>query len=573
MRRLRNANSRHANSRAGAVGGSASLRALIGSADRDGVWTREDVRPPTGAAWRAGSSDGACTLTLRRTVTTLPGVFESGRIRPPCRRPWRGDASAPRHPGREAGTRLAAIFVAFLLCLARTTPAAGFGLFNPTKHLVLDTRVVAETNLLRLVLGPLEKDPHNPLFQANKPWENALNNLYPNVIYDPEQHLFKLWYKDMLADQEVIQKMVPPRIIAHAGWFLLYATSRYGTVWAKPDLGLIPFDGSTHNNIVARDTANTGVFKDPYDPDPARRYKMVHDEGRGNLRVRFSADGVHWGEAVAPRIEGGVGDTHNNAFYDLRTGKYVLITRLFQGERKVARSESRDFLEWAPPQVVLESLPEEKGHRQTYCMPAFPYANVYLGYLMLINTPGDSTVDCELTWSPDSVRWFRVNPGTPFIPHGPDASYDCGCIYASAGAPIPSNGNLLIYYGGSTARHIGTKRHCLPCLARLRMDGFAGYEPADSATKGTLITRPMLCTGEPLRVSADAWGGAIRVSVLDELGFELDRCAPVRKNVTDREVEWKGNRRFSALRGKFVRLKFELAGARLYAFSGMTLPP
>ncbi len=443
------------------------------------------------------------------------------------------------------------------------------GLVNLSKHLVLDSRVIAETNHVRLTLGKVQKDPHNPLFRADKPWENALNNLYPNVVYDQEQRLFKLWYKDMLPDRSALEKMAPPRIIAHVGWFLLYATSRDGITWTKPDLGLIEFDGSRHNNIVARDTANTGVFKDVYDTDPARRYKMVHDEGRGNLRVRFSPDGIHWGPALKPKIEGAVGDTHNNAFVDPHSGKYVLITRLYEGERKVARSESRDFLNWTAAQVVLESLPAEKGHRQTYCMPAFPYANLYLGYVMMINTPGDSTVDCELTWSPDSIKWYRVNPGTPFIPRGPEGSYDSGCIYAPAGSPIARNGQILIIYGGSAEKHVGTKRHCLPCLARLRLDGFAAFEPDAPDAKASVVTRPMRCTGEPLLLSADARGGAIRVAVLDQPGFELDHCVSIRKDVTDSEVKWKGGSRFVSLKGKTVCLKFELDAARLYAFSGL----
>jgi len=56
------------------------------------------------------------------------------------------------------------------------------------------------------VPGTVVKDPHNPLFQADKPWENALNNLYPNVTYDREEKRFKLWYKCVLADPEVIAR-------------------------------------------------------------------------------------------------------------------------------------------------------------------------------------------------------------------------------------------------------------------------------------------------------------------------------------------------------------------------------
>jgi hypothetical protein len=59
------------------------------------------------------------------------------------------------------------------------------------KLLVLDTRVIAGAENARLVPGPVRKHESNPLFQADKPWENSLNNLYPNIVWDDEQQIFK----------------------------------------------------------------------------------------------------------------------------------------------------------------------------------------------------------------------------------------------------------------------------------------------------------------------------------------------------------------------------------------------
>jgi hypothetical protein len=448
---------------------------------------------------------------------------------------------------------------------------------NPLKHLLLDSRVVAGVEGAQLVPGKVEKDPHNPLFQADKRWENALNNLYPNVTYDTEEKLFKLWYKCVLADKDVIAKMKGPSTIHTVGWYLLYATSKDGVAWEKPELGLHEFAGSTKNNIVARDTPNAGVFKDPHDADPARRYKLIYDVGFSQLRVRFSPDGIHWSGPVEPqglvlpKGQGTTGDTHNNAFWDDRLDKYVLITRIFRGERMVARSASSDFLRWEEPKVVLRSTETEGKAHQTYCMPSFPYANVYLGYVMMYRAQAGRTVDCELAWSPDSVQWQRVCPGKPLVPRGPAGSCDSKCIYGPAGPAIAQDGKLLIYYGGSDFPHQGWKRHCLPCLARLRMDGFAGYEPAQPGRTGAVVTQPMLATGEPLRVSADAQGGSLRVAVLDAEGYALDDCQPITANVTDGVVRWKGDKDLAALKGKTVRLKFELDKATLYAVSGLKL--
>jgi len=464
----------------------------------------------------------------------------------------------------------------WLGCLLLTLPAHAVDAVavraDARKHLVLDPRLVAETRDVRLVMGALAKEPRNPLFVADRPWENSLNNLYPNVVFDPDRRCFRLWYKCVLADKEAIAGMMPPAMVHDVGWFLLYAESVDGVTWTKPDLGLIGFDGSLHTNIVARDTPNVGVCYDPHDADAARRYKMLYDVGLGQLRVRFSADGLRWSDPQTPAgFTPYTGDTHNNAFWDERLGKYVAITRFYLGERLVARSESRDFLNWENTQLALRSTLAEGRARQLYCMPAFACGSGYLGFLMVYNAGSDRTVDCELAWSPDSVRWQRVLPGTPLLPRGPQGSYDAGCIYAQAGPPVLCDGRLMIFYGGSTAVHRGWKRHCLPCLATLRPDGFAAYEPTAPDATGALVTKPLRCVGQPLQISADAQGGSVRVFVLDGQDREIAASEPVAADVTDAEVRWNGGTSFESLQNRVVRLKFELRRAKLYAVRGVEL--
>jgi hypothetical protein len=199
----------------------------------------------------------------------------------------------------------------------------------------------------------------------------------------------------------------------------------------------------------------------------------------------------------------------------------------------------------------------------------FPYANLYLGYVMLYHAGSDRSVDCELAWSPDSVTWQRVQVGRPFLPRGAKGSCDSACIYAPAGPAIAQDGKLLIFYGGSDFPHQGWKRHCLPCLARLRLDGFAGYEPESTGGPATVTTQPLRATGEPLRLTADAAGGRLCVRVLDDPGFGAEPSSTITGDVTDAQVVWPG-RDFAALKDKTVRLQFDLQAAKLYAFSGLT---
>ena len=375
---------------------------------------------------------------------------------------------------------------------------------NPGKLLMLDTRVIEHAENARLVLGKPIKDERNPLLPADQPWENATNNYYPNVLWDADERLWKLWYKDVLADKDAIAQMDVPSTVHDVGWYLLHATSRDGLKWTRPTLGLHKFAGSAENNIVARDCPNVGVFKDAHDPDPQRRYKMVFDIGLGKPRVRFSPDGTHWSEAgEVSGFSAQQGDTHNNAFFDTRSGKYLWFTKLYVGERLVTRLESDDFEHWTSSGVVLRSTPEEGKQTQTYALTVFPYAGIYLGYVMMYHVGAGRTVDCELAWSPDSIHWQRVQPGTPFLRLGAKGSYDSGCIYAQAGPPVVQDGQLLFYYGGSPTVHVGWKRSGSLCLARLREDGFAAFEVVDRTQSAVLTTTLLKPIDRPIHLVAE----------------------------------------------------------------------
>lgn len=441
---------------------------------------------------------------------------------------------------------------------------------SSSKHLVLDSRVIQSTENARLCVGTVQKDPRNPLMPADKPWEDSLDNLYANVIYDDEEHLFKLWYHTLIVSPKARAKMMDTADDRRPPRYNMYATSADGIVWEKPVLGLYGFDGSKETNIITPDAWNTGVFKDLHETDPARRYKMIYDKGRGDLYSRFSADGIHWDDGTRGEGFSNNGDTHNNAFWDARHNRYVCITRIHPGSRLVARTESRDFLHWTKPTVALRVRLDETNRRQLYCMSAFPWEDIYLGFLMLYNVAADRTVDCELTWSPDSVTWHRVCPGDSVIPRGPAGSYDAGCVYAAANGPLTRDDRLWIYYGGNKIPHRG-RRHSLLCLATLRKDGFAGYEPVAKDRKAVIVTQPMLCTGETIRVTADAEGGAVRVGIAGER--VADDCIPITSNVTAHPVEWKNTAANAPLKGRILRLVFELENATLYAFSGVQRIP
>ena len=492
-----------------------------------------------------------------------------------------------------------------------------------TRYLVLDSRIIHRVTAGKLTLGKVKKDKRNPLLRGDKPWEPNVSNGYPNVTYDEHKQLYECWYSPWIVCKATAsiprekRKYVPslvdegasdgsesrripyipdavssqPHPTRESG--VCYATSRDGIHWRKPELGIAELNGSTKNNIVFsahtiphmatspdlkpsvnRGPHGAGVFRDLRESDPAKRYKMVFrdyavsEPEKFYVSVAFSLDGLHWKPVPCPET-GAHGDTHNNAFWAPELQKYVLITRLWDNGRCVGRCESEDFVNWTKAEVVLRGI---------YSMPVFRYAGIYLGF-PAIYAGGGGRVHTELAWSSDTIEWHRISLGKPLIANAKEMGlYDWGCVFAST--PIFSENEIRMYYMGDPHTHHSWRGSGL-CLASLRPDGFAGYEPAADETPAIITTNPLVCSGQMLRISADVrGGGSIRVMLVDERDKELAASIAVTSQpekwkwpyeinteYTDKTVEWIDGRDFSVMNGKVVRLKFVLKDAKLYSFS------
>ena len=78
--------------------------------------------------------------------------------------------------------------------------------FSQSELLLLDSRVVETAVNAQLELGKVEKHRLNPLFVEEffvdppKNWEARYDNLYPTVLFDEEDGIYKLWYHTFLVD-------------------------------------------------------------------------------------------------------------------------------------------------------------------------------------------------------------------------------------------------------------------------------------------------------------------------------------------------------------------------------------
>ena len=455
---------------------------------------------------------------------------------------------------------------------------------EPTRHLVLDSRIIDETVDAKLTVGEVSKHPQNPLFAEDKPWEPRFDNVYANVIYDEDDEIYKCWYNPFIIDERVT--CVPPEKrnpgslsysdvkLDHREMGLCYAVSTDGIRWDKTDLGLVELDGDKRNNLLVREIHGAGVFKDYRETDPAKRYKMFHC-GNPQMEVVFSADGLLWSDPIPiPEIE--AHGTHANAFWAPSLGKYVGITRQHaDGIRLVTRAESPDFVKWTEDKTVLVG---PNSRLQAHDMIVFPTQGVYIGLLGMMTYPEDPKDSAagvkqhvELAWSPDTFTWHRIQEGVPLIGNTPGGAaryggmpYDWGTIFASA--PIFLGDEIRIYYGASDWYFFDWRQGYL-ALAILRPDGWAGYEPVSAEAEALITTEALAFDGETVGITADVRdGGEIRVAVLDEAGKRQAISEPIVGTVTDSPVKWAGSGDLDRLRGKKVRLRFQLRNAKLYAF-------
>jgi len=451
------------------------------------------------------------------------------------------------------------------------------------RYLLLDSRIIKSTDNAKLTVGAVLKDKNNPLFKEDKPWEPRFDNPYCSVIYDEEEKIYKCWYSIFTksgSKGDFPGEALPSDKRAWVNWRegrrgfgVCYATSKDGIHWEKPALGLIEFNGSKKNNIVIEYTHGVAVMKDLHEIDPQKRYKAIHPE-RKNSTVWFSPDGIRWGKK---HNAGAIshGDTNQAIWWDEDLGKYVLITRRWgganttgrygcNGHRQKVRSVSADFLKWSKPELVIEGL---DLRMQVHDMLVVPHAGVYVGMVGLFDIEA-SKQWCELAWSPDSIEWHRIQPGKPLIPNGPVmGDCDWGCIFASK--PIVRKDEILIYYGANDGRFMAW-RNGFFCLARLRPDGFAGYEQiaGGSNKTGSLTTNAVLVVGNSLCVSADvAPSGFVKVTVLNKDNKRLAEGELVTTTVSDAKIQWKDKFSLKNLKDKEIKLKFELRESKLYSFS------
>jgi len=145
-----------------------------------------------------------------------------------------------------------------------------------------------------------------------------------------------------------------------------------------------------------------------------------------------------------------------------------------------------------------------------------------------------------------------------------DPVHDWGSLFASA--PIFHADESRIYCGSSDWDFFDWRRGYL-ALARLRPDGWAGYESVEQYEAASVETVPLRLGGTKLRRTADVGSnGLVKAAAVHATGQIEAKSAPILETVTDREMHGLEATTETGESGELTRLRFDLNDAKFYSF-------
>ncbi len=389
-----------------------------------------------------------------------------------------------------------------------------------------------------------------------------------------------------------------------------YAESTDGINWQRPNLGLYEFRGSTDNNILPQ-----RMFPPALNPlgGDDEKFMAICEVGR-KLYITVSPDGIHWTRNEEPMLPFAA-DTNNQVIYDPLLGKYVAFLRGFPRKRTTVRAEADNLHETPWP---YEHVPRDADITGTTYLeheldtvmdvdeldPEIPgldvnhismtrYADgLYVGfpgmfrsYPATIDRTGrenhkyfaqgnDGTFETQLAVSRDGRTWSRPDR-RPYINSGLYGIDDDGGLVMAEPAMITRGHHVYQYYNGSKTTHAvfcpaREKHDCAVYRLIQTRDRFISL--SSGTGEGSFVTKPLVHDGSTLKLNIDCAGlGETFVEIQDESGkaiegFTLADCDPIDLNRLDITVTWRMSSDVSQLRGKPIRLKFQMRGSKLFTF-------
>ncbi len=469
-------------------------------------------------------------------------------------------------------------------------------------QLLVDDHVIEDRWRLTRVLHKPEKFLRNPVVVRDKPWEGDFA-YRPAILWDEDFGRYRMWYQ-CFSTSNYYGSGGPP-------YYLCYAESDDGIAWEKPLLNVCEFPGYGKTNVVYCGTfrnrvQGVQVLKDPRDPDPQKRYKMICLEARpvqdgfqSGVNMAFSPDGFAWTLPEGPHLLDYHSDCYNHVVYDPVNHIWLLYCRpihMFATgrdsgnppggkpgsrhmKRRIAAMTSPDLVHWSYPRTVM--YPDERDLPDYDSCAVFRYGSHFLMHYAVMEGDQTGSVDSGLASSPDGFNWERFYTRESYLARGREGDWDAGQVFINT-APVQQGERLLIYYTGTTNPQYRESGQAAIGLALTKIDRFAEQRAGDDP--GYLLTKEFIFEGKTLHLNTAMDGmtyknQSVRVEIVRHPpigghygftqafeGFSLNDCDPVRGDRTDAVVTWKGNSNLSLLSGRPVYLRFEIQNMGLFSF-------
>ena len=152
--------------------------------------------------------------------------------------------------------------------------------------LVDDAGIESRRNLVRRVHPGLSLP--QPVLQPESPWEGERVYVFGTVRYNPDRKFFEMWYVGLPSRGEVLADTAKVHVTGFkegGATLQLYATSKDGKKWDRPNLGLHEFAGSKQNNIIF-DLDSPAVIVDAFEKNPPTVTRWSEPPGETTTRRR-----------------------------------------------------------------------------------------------------------------------------------------------------------------------------------------------------------------------------------------------------------------------------------------------
>jgi len=444
---------------------------------------------------------------------------------------------------------------------------------------------------IRIVVESAKR--HGPIINAARPWE-AKGIAISTLLHDEKK--YRLWGWCQGKDGE-----------KHGCYF----ESGNGTMWIRPDLEQVEFEGSNQNNLLTMMFRDKSVFKDPSAP-PEERYKSAYygdfdmtrwedykkrrpwsvlagelDEGRvHSIRGAVSPDGLHW-EQLPDAISVEASDTQIVTHYDQQLQQYVMFTRNYMvgpraaghaksgriwARRSIGRSQSDNFREFPLSEVIItpgsDKLPTDSYY--TNCRTSIPKAPDHHLMFPAVYHQDRDTTSIEIWASCDSKLWDRL-PGPPILETSNFGEKDGGCVFTQPELCELPTGEWVLPYTGYNYPHKYPrgKWKYMPYFAFWPKGRMVALE---AQTRGEFSTAMVLAEGDTLKINAMTQRvGHILIEAVDVDGKSLpgrsfDEAVPIIGDQFWTTVTWNHHSDLGVKKGEPIMLRVRMDKAKIYGF-------